>query len=268
MSAKLFTIIILCCCSIQLLAQPHVGVWELEKILVKDSKGKVVEEDIFINRARQVKVLTPTHFMFIAEKIDSLDNTKSYFRRSVAGRYQIQDGKYHEYFDYSTRKEDKLGQKSDDMAIKLEAGKLIQIGDAGKDEKGVRYTWEEVYQKIDLPAQDHTTVGAWEEQTDTYRAMRIITPTHLFEIATSKDGKEIKGVVGATYIKKGDDFIHTFIYGLDKSRNQTSVAKRKMEGDRLITSGRIKDASGKDIGQFTRTFTRVGSKTVKTASTK
>jgi hypothetical protein len=254
--------------SIQLYAQKHIGTWELTTIRVLDSKGKILEEINYQEEARQVKVLTPTHFMFISERVDSIDKQKTHFWRSVAGTYQLQGNKYNEYFNYSSRKEDKHGQKSEDMFIRVEDNKLIQSG-TGIDEKLGKLTWEEIYQKIDLPSQDKQNVGTWENIADSTRTLRILTPTHHFQIATTKDGTKLLQAVGGTYTKKGDLITATFLYGQESIKKMKTEVTAKVVGDKLITSGTAYNLEdGNVVNSWTDTFYRVGQKTAKTVSTK
>ena len=78
-------------------ANPLAGAWTLVSSNNTNAEGEYVIFDK--SNTRQIKILTPNHFMFITERIE---NGKNNFVNAAGGRYELDGNKYIEYIDYAS----------------------------------------------------------------------------------------------------------------------------------------------------------------------
>jgi hypothetical protein len=148
----------------------------------KPLEGTWIEDNLQTG-LKEIKIISPTHVGFIV-----MDTKKDTLAFTGFGTYTIQNGKYTENLELANFTWDKNTKLEFDY--KVEGDKFYQKGtitnaDGSKEEINHTFT------RVKLPPQDTETVGTWEQRTDAFRASRIVTPTHLFEIVASRNG-EIK----------------------------------------------------------------------------
>lgn len=107
---------------------------ESQKIRTPDSQ--VVETDM--SQMRQLKILTPTHYMYIAQSADGKT-----FIRAGGGTYSTEGTKYIESIDYSSG-QGFLGTKAT-FEWRTEGDKWYHTGTVGEGENAIGI--EEVYHR-------------------------------------------------------------------------------------------------------------------------
>jgi hypothetical protein len=94
MQTKLLLSLFLLACSLQLLAQTNatnlqnqiVGTWKMVSFSGTDENGKPLKYDL--TKVTQYKIITPTHWMFVAYDSDSLRGGGN------GGTYELKGNKY------------------------------------------------------------------------------------------------------------------------------------------------------------------------------
>jgi hypothetical protein len=76
---------------------PLIGAWTLVSSNNTNPEGEYVIFDK--TNTRQIKILTPDHFMFITERIE---NGEKKFASAAGGRYELDGRTYIEYIDYAS----------------------------------------------------------------------------------------------------------------------------------------------------------------------
>ncbi|CAN5192650.1 hypothetical protein BH23BAC1_BH23BAC1_38940 [soil metagenome] len=76
---------------------PLIGAWTLVSSNNTNPEGEYVIFDK--SNTRQIKILTPDHFMFITERIE---NGEKKFASAAGGRYELDGRTYIEYIDYAS----------------------------------------------------------------------------------------------------------------------------------------------------------------------
>jgi len=110
----------------------HVGTWHMISQKVTDPKGKRTKTDM--TKLKQVKIITPTHWMFIAE---SIENGKKKFRGALGGSYTLNGTKYVEAIENSE-------DSQTDYTLKIKGNKLHMVGSL-INPKGEKFIYDEIY---------------------------------------------------------------------------------------------------------------------------
>lgn len=76
---------------------PLIGTWKLISSNNSSPEGEFFRLDS--SNTRQMKILNPTHFMYIQERISGNDRE---FLSAAGGRYELKEGTYTELFDYAS----------------------------------------------------------------------------------------------------------------------------------------------------------------------
>lgn len=261
--------------SVQLLAQnPLVGTWEFVSAKGRDAAGKAIVMDT--TAMREIKVITPTHYMFIAQQVkgDSL-----VFHRSQAGSIVLQGSKYTEVPLMSSQPGADVVKT--DLTWKLQGDKFIRQGTATLAD-GKKITIEElVFQRVKSPKaySANPALGAWnslsanividgKKMTFSYpstKQFQIITPTH-WMVMTEMDNK-FDGALWGTYTLEGEKAYEVFAYSSYPNRGVKSELTRKVVGDKLYQKGFTQDKKGNAFIAYDEVYERV-KPTTKTASVK
>lgn len=110
----------------------HVGTWHMVTQKVTDPKGKTTKTDM--NTIKQVKIITPTHWMFISENIK--DGKKS-FKGANGGSYSLSGTRYVEFLENAE-------DIQTDYKLEVKGNKLFMVGSLTTPE-GEKYIYDEVY---------------------------------------------------------------------------------------------------------------------------
>lgn len=214
MKKLLATLAIILSISIVAIAQqqhPLVGTWEMVHIKGIDAEGEKFYIDT--KTAREIKIITPTHYMLIAHDVegDSL-----IFNRSYAGTVEIKGESYIETPLYSSLPI--FENVKADFTWKLEGERFIQSGLIVRPD-GKKVILEElVFARVKSirSSPKNPAIGTWNQLTstfinpdgtkgthanDTHIRFQIITPTHWMRLSL-KDGK-FEHTMGGAYMLKG-----------------------------------------------------------------
>jgi hypothetical protein len=117
----------------------HVGTWHMVTQKVTNPKGKTTKTDM--SKLKQVKIISPTHWMFISENIE---DGKKKFRNALGGSYILNGTKYVEAIENNE-------DIQTDYTLKVKGNKLHMIGSLITPE-GDKYIYDEIYQREeDIP---------------------------------------------------------------------------------------------------------------------
>ncbi|QHT71128.1 hypothetical protein GXP67_32985 [Rhodocytophaga rosea] len=112
----------------------HVGTWHMISQKVTDPKGKTTKMQI--DTIKQVKILTPTHWMFIKEHIK--DGKKS-FAGANGGSYTLNGTRYVEYLENAE-------DVQTDYTLEVKGNKLTMVGTLTTPD-GQKTIYDEVYMR-------------------------------------------------------------------------------------------------------------------------
>jgi hypothetical protein len=112
----------------------HVGTWNMISQKVTDPKGKTTKTEM--DTLKQVKIISPTHWMFIAENIK--DGKKS-FRGANGGSYSLNGTKYVELLENAE-------DIQTDYTLEVKGNKLFMVGSL-INAAGEKFIYDEVYQR-------------------------------------------------------------------------------------------------------------------------
>lgn len=112
----------------------HVGTWHMTSQKVTNPKGKTTKTDM--SKIKQVKIISPTHWMFIAEDIE---NGKKKFRSALGGSYTLNGTRYVEAIENAE-------DVQTNYTLKIKGNKLHMEGSLTTPE-GEKYIYDEIYQR-------------------------------------------------------------------------------------------------------------------------
>lgn len=271
MRTTIFIFLLACFCLVQSAAQTQhslIGTWKLVSQLSEDENGKPVTHQA--SRVKEYKIITPTHFMWIAEV---KGDTGKY---AGGGTYTFSpyDGKYIETVQWTSLPD--LKKTTFDLTMKVEGSKLRQTGWATFN--GKKYAQDETWERVVLPVQKvDEAIGTWQmvsykstsengkqEITDNtkMKLMRVITPTHWMQIGESLQGgkSSFAYAVGGTHsLKNGKVIVKSEIGTVPYHSNERTELTYKVEGDKIIQTGTHYEADGSKRS-FSDVFQRVGAK--------
>ncbi|MDF9798078.1 hypothetical protein OKW21_003341 [Catalinimonas alkaloidigena] len=277
---------------IQLVAQQHplVGTWQMISSKVIDVDGNEILQDN--SNAREIKIITPTHFMFIAHDIkdDSL-----IFKGSIAGTVNVEGDRYIESPIYSSAEE--YNHFKTNFSWQVDGDQFIQRGTITLADGSKVILKELVFQRVNSTEQyvENPSVGVWDQLSSSYTLadgtqeshtnaiatrFQIITSTHWMRI--SHRNNEFENAMGGRYTLENvseevnlEDFAPG--YGgkhtseITKLYPQLEYASfsvnpeekyefiQRVEDDKLYISGFGKDAEGNKILSFEDIFQKVNS---------
>jgi len=225
--------------SLGLAAQhPLVGTWEMVSGRGISAEGKKFSFDT--TSRREVKVITPTHYMLIAQDVngDSL-----VFNRSYAGEVKLDGNQYLEtpllaslpiFKDVKT-----------DFTWKVEGDIFTQSGSITRPDgkKVILEALEFRRVKSGVKAANNLSVGTWSQQRQMQAGdqkkpstarLQLITPTHWMQISTI-DGK-FEFAAGGTYALHGNVMTMTTDYASVDAPGKVDL-KQTVNGEKLIAQG-------------------------------
>jgi hypothetical protein len=127
-----------------------VGTWELvsQKMVNPDGTQEVYDR----SSIKSYKVITPTHFMVIAEKPHK---NGVRFNYATGGTYTLVGNKYIESLEIASRED--YSTNLTNFIVRVEGNKLYQKGSV-TTKKGEKYLFDEIWQKVDLSPQENKDV--------------------------------------------------------------------------------------------------------------
>jgi len=260
----------------QLWAQSHplVGTWEMVSGSWTNAEGKMVTVDTTTNR--EVKIITPTHYMLINEKVegDSL-----VFDWTLAGTVRVDGHRYVEVPQISS--DEQWTTITTDFTWETQGDQFIQRGTVTNPDGSKAELHELVFQRVaaDQAYPDNPSVGTWDQLSSSYTLadgtheshtnatatrFQIITPTHWMRM-NHRDGK-FEHVMGGTYTLQGNTVYPRFEYGMPViAPDATAEFTQRVEGDKMYVSGFVQNAAGEKTLTFDDVFQRMDATTDATA---
>jgi uncharacterized beta-barrel protein YwiB (DUF1934 family) len=112
----------------------HVGTWHMISQKVTDPSGKTIKMEM--DTIKQVKILSPTHWMFIKETIK---DGKKTFAGANGGSYTLNGTRYVEYLENAE-------DVQTDYTLEVKGNKLSMVGTLTTAD-GKKYIYDEVYMR-------------------------------------------------------------------------------------------------------------------------
>ena len=233
--------------SIPLCAQhPLVGTWEMISIKGISASGEKFSNDT--STIREVKVITPTHYMLIAQDVegDSL-----VFNRCYAGAVQLEGNKYNEIPMLSSLPI--FENVKTDYTWKVVGDRFIQSGTLVRPD-GKKVVLEEmVFQRVNTEQAypNNPSNGTWKLLSSNYTTaegtrhadtnesvtcLQFITPTHWMYIS-SRDKKFEHAMGGAYRIVEDKYYLHLDYASFPKNLWGKTEATEIVDGDTLRIKG-------------------------------
>ena len=258
--------------SVQIFAQhPLVGTWEMVSIKGTDTNG----EEFFANTStlREIKVITPTHYMLIAQGVkgDSL-----IFHRSLAGTVSFEGDKYAETQTVGSWDDFKTATYTFDW--KVNRDKFVQSGtitlDDGKTITLDELLFQRVMSKNSYPG--NPSIGTWEQLSSNYTTpdgkneshtnatatrFEIVTPTHIMRLS-HRDNK-FESATASTYrMEKNRMYVTLDVASFPFDKDFKFELMDRIEGDKRYTSGVFTPAKGNKMA-WNDLFQKVGPVVIK-----
>jgi hypothetical protein len=253
MKAILFILAIFTFLNFQLFAQnTHIGTWKLLTAKYISSSG---ETDFFNNyTVKETKIITPTHFMWMIQIPDSLDESKKNYRLPGAGTYTINGDNYVEVLEYASW--EGYARDKTNFTLQIDKNIMVQTGNITYPD-GSSLTLEETWQRQNLPPQEGKHVGTWHmtsqkvtnpkgktTKTDmaTIKQVKIISPTHWMFVAENIENgnKKFRGAAGGTYSLNGTRYIEL----LENAEDIQTDYVLQVKGNKLFMQGSLINPQG------------------------
>jgi hypothetical protein len=243
--------------SFQLTAQhPLFGTWEMVSIKGINADGEKFSIDT--STVREVKIITPTHYMLIAHDVqgDSL-----VFNRSYAGTIKLDGNKY---IEYPTQASVQIFDNvKTDFTWKVEGDIFTQSGTLIRPD-GKKIVLEAlVFRRVKTPNSypQNPAIGTWSQLSSSYTnfdgtkeshtnatttRFQIITPTHWMRI--SHRDKKFEHVMGGAYSIKDGKTYPTLLYrsgALNFTDLTTAEMSEQVKNDKLYVKGTMTGSNGK-----------------------
>ena len=235
---------------------PLIGTWEMVSIKGINADGERFSSDT--STIREVKVITPTHYMLIAHDVE---NDTLVFNRCYFGAIRLDGDKYNETPILSSVPI--FENVKTDFTWKIVDDKFIQSGTLIRPD-GKKVVLEELIFKRVRAAYAYpgnTVNGTWKllkstsvavngekrsDTNETVSAYQLFTPTHWMYISTRN--KKFEHAMGGSYSVKGDKYL----LDLDVSTFSSKIwgkteMTQKIAGGKLHTKGIMKFDDGKTI---------------------
>jgi hypothetical protein len=234
-----------------------VGTWEMVSIKGINADGEKFSLDT--TTVREIKVITPTHYMLIAHTVDG---DSLIFNRSYAGTLRLDGDHYIEVPLISSLPI--FDNVKQDFKWKLDGpNKFIQYGSFTRPDGKTIVLDELVFRRVaHIPAYDkNPALGVWDQRSSTYinfdgkaethtsetaKRFHIVTPTHWMRIS-HRDGK-FENAMGGTYKMKGGKtypVVNYASFDIDQMGNIETT--EKVKGDKLFVKGVMTRADGKQL---------------------
>jgi hypothetical protein len=230
------------------------GTWEMISI-----KGINADNERFsydTTTVREIKVITPTHYMLIAENIvgDSV-----VFNRSYAGTVKLDGNRYIETPLISSLPI--FDNVKSNFTWKIQGDKFIQAGTFTRPDGKTIILEEMLFKKVkaDLSNDNNPAIGTWRQLSSTYtdydgknhahtnattERFQIITPTHWLRISHI-DGKFENAMLGTYKLKGGISFPELTRASFPVESAGKMESDERVEGDILFVNGVMTAADGK-----------------------
>jgi hypothetical protein len=239
-----------------LLAQhPLVGTWEMVSVKGINAEG----ERFFIDTttAREVKIITPTHYMLIACDVsgDSLQ-----FNRTMAGTVKLEGDHYYENPTHASVQI--FPNLKVDFRWKLRDGNFIQSGTIVRPDGKVITLEELIFRKVENAKAEpkNPAIGAWLQESGFYEEpgkkkaptfassdarLLLVTPSHWMRMDL-KNNKFHQALYG-TYSLSGDQIETTIDYASSPyfKKGSTRNFSQKVKGSTVYTVRKEVTTDGK-----------------------
>jgi hypothetical protein len=252
MKAKLFISVFCLCAFLQIQAQNHVGTWRLVSGTYNSSDGTTITQTSADKK--EIKIITPTHFMWMSQVPDSIDNKRMVFEAAGGGHYTMNGNQYVELLEYASW-EDYINDKTI-FNLQITGDKMRQTGEIISQD-GTIVKLDETWERIKLPPQSGKHVGTWMltsqvvtnpkgEKTTTdmakLRQVKTISPTHWMLIAENTETvkKKLVNAIGGSYTLKGNKYVESLESYEDVKTNYTL----RVKGDKLYMVGTLVNEDG------------------------
>ncbi|MDO1448371.1 hypothetical protein Q0590_18995 [Rhodocytophaga aerolata] len=243
--------------SLQLLAQnDHVGTWKLLSAKYTSSSG---ETDYFTNaKVKETKIITPTHFMWMIQLTDSLDNSNKVLPTASSaggGTYMMMgNDKYIEALEYASW-EDYAKDKTN-FTLNIDGDIMVQTGTISYP-NGSKLTLEETWRRENFPPNNGKHVGTWHMMTQKVtnpkgkttktdmsklKQVKIITPTHWMFISENIDNgkKKFRSALGGSYTLNGTRYVEA----IENAEDVQTDYSLRIKGNKLHMVGSLTTAEG------------------------
>ncbi|MEJ1237044.1 hypothetical protein WBG78_02885 [Chryseolinea sp. T2] len=233
---------------------PLYGTWQMISIKGINANGEKFSADT--STIRETKVITPTHYMLIAEDVE---NDSLVFNRCYFGTIQLEGEKYIEMPILSSATI--FENVKTDFTWKVVGDRFIQAGTVIRPD-GKKVVLEElVFQRVKtatsypknaangtwklVKSSSVNVEGATREDTDkTVTAYQLITPTYWMYVI-SRD-KKFEEAMGGSYSLKGDKYYPSLdVASFPKKFWGQTEMTQKLSGGKLHSTGVSKLADGK-----------------------
>lgn len=204
---------------------PLVGTWEMTSIAGTNVDGERFGLDT--TSIREIKIITPSHYILIAEDKDSIGWT---FNRAYAGTVTMNGDKYVESPLLSSLK--LYDNVVTDFNWKVNGSSFIQTGKITRpDGKVIKLDRFEFQRSKTQPHKGaNPFLGTWslsEEQSQ--KGLLVVTPTHWMFI--TKAGDKFSSAAGGTYTLSEGNAALTVLY---KSPNHGAPSQIRIERSLLV----------------------------------
>jgi hypothetical protein len=259
MKTKLLLCLFMLALTLPLLAQMQttnlsssiVGTWKMTSQTGTDENGKPFSPDL--TKITQYKIITPTHWMFVAYNSDSLKGG------GEGGVYTLKGNKYVETLDWAKT----------DFSVKVAGDQFYQDGFIIYPD-GKKVELHEVYQRVAEPANKNADlVGTWnmvsgydvkegkKVPATGVTTLQILTPAHYMWV-TKKAGK-VEAAMFGTYTREGNKItpvptIATFPVG---NGEKVEINITDLKPDQMTSTGKLTFPDGK-TQEWGDTSQRVG----------
>ncbi|MEO5599870.1 MAG: hypothetical protein ABIR06_02980 [Cyclobacteriaceae bacterium] len=234
--------------SLQVFAQhPLVGTWQMVSMKGTDFDGKKIS--LTTSMAREIKIITPTHYMLIAHDVkgDSL-----VFSRSHAGLMHFKENQFIETQKIASW--DNPEPASLPFHWKVEGDKFIQSGKITRADGKTAMLEELVFERIKGKASypGNPSNGTWDQLSSRYTLgdgkeeshtnktatrFQIITPTHWIRI--NHRNNKFESAMAGTYRMEGNkvySLLEQASYPIKEGEKFEFT--QRVEGDKLYISGK------------------------------
>ncbi|MGC3943039.1 MAG: hypothetical protein QM762_00640 [Chryseolinea sp.] len=248
----LFLSLSVCLCSFA--QHPLYGTWKMISIKGISAEGEKFAADT--STIRELKVITPTHYMLIAEDVE---NDSLVFNRCYFGTIKIDGDNYNEMPILSSNTI--FTNVKTDFKWKVIGDKFIQSGTIIRPD-GKKVVLEElVFQRVKSAHSypKNATNGTWRllsssyvgtdgkqrtDTDDTVTCYQLLTPTHWMYV--SSRANKFERAMGGPYTMKGDKYaLDLDVASFPKNFWGETEVTQKLTGNKVRSTGISKFDDGK-----------------------
>jgi hypothetical protein len=211
----------------------------------------------------EIKLISPTHVFFY---VRSMVNDSSF--ASGGGTYALSGNQYTENLEYASfaTKGIKATYNYSVQGNKMKQQGTLVLAD------GTQIPISHTFTRIESVKQNSGPhVGTWNQLSSkfnngkdsgshtnaTHIRYQIITPTHWLRISMANGAFE--NAFGGTYTSNGDKMIAKIGFASIPIVGATAELTQRMDGNKMIWTGTVKDAQGNKINEIEDVFERVES---------